>query len=102
MIFHRCFLSSFDSFGQAVSDEKIFYELTNQQQELPVRPCLLMDPDEISNLYRGPSIDATYQVSVYWPSGFRVKDFLGIDQSATRTAYGGHVCYELSRNEQSL
>ena len=102
MIFHRCFLSSFDSFGQAVSDEKIFYELPNQQQELPVRPCLLMDPDEISNLYRGPSIDATYQVSVHWPSGFRVKDFLGIDQSATRTAYGGHVCYELSRNEQSL
>ena len=66
------------------------------------RPCLLTDPDEISNLYRGSSIDATYQVSVPWPSGFRVEDFLGIDQSATRTAYGGHVCYELSRNEQSL
>jgi hypothetical protein len=28
------------------------------------RPCLLMDRDEISNLYRGPSIDASYQVSV--------------------------------------
>ena len=26
-------------------------------------PCLLTDRDEISNLYRGPSIDASYQVS---------------------------------------
>jgi hypothetical protein len=26
------------------------------------QPCLLTDPDEISNLYRGPSIDASYQV----------------------------------------
>ncbi len=28
------------------------------------RPCLLMDRDEMSNLYREPSIDASYQVSV--------------------------------------
>jgi hypothetical protein len=28
-------------------------------------PCLLTDQDEISNLYRGPSIDASYQVSVH-------------------------------------
>ena len=26
-------------------------------------PCLLTDQDEMSNLYRGPSIDASYQVS---------------------------------------
>jgi hypothetical protein len=29
------------------------------------RPCLLMDRDEMSNLYRGPSIDDSYQVSVH-------------------------------------
>jgi hypothetical protein len=29
------------------------------------RPCLLMDRDEISILYRGHSIDASYQVSVH-------------------------------------
>jgi hypothetical protein len=29
------------------------------------RPCLLTDRDEMSNLYRGPSIDDSYQVSVY-------------------------------------
>ena len=28
-------------------------------------PCLLTDQDEMSNLYRGPSIDASYQVSVH-------------------------------------
>ena len=30
------FLPSFGSFGQAVSEEKIFYKSTNQKQELPV------------------------------------------------------------------
>jgi hypothetical protein len=36
-------------------------------------PCLLMDRDEISNLYRGPSIDASYQVSVHLAEGFQEK-----------------------------
>jgi hypothetical protein len=35
------------------------------------RPCLLMDQDEMSNLYRGPSIDASYQVSVHIVEGFQ-------------------------------
>jgi hypothetical protein len=30
-----------------------------------------MDRDEISNLYRGPSIDASYQVSVHLAEGFQ-------------------------------
>ena len=34
-------------------------------------PCLLTDQNEISNLYRGPSIDAFYQVSVYLAEGFQ-------------------------------
>jgi hypothetical protein len=33
---HICFLPSFGSFGQAVSEEKIFFKSTNQKQELPV------------------------------------------------------------------
>ena len=60
-----------------------FFKSTNQKQELSVavmfvngskqnqqslqrtwRPCLFTDRDEMSNLYRGPSIDAYYQVSV--------------------------------------
>jgi hypothetical protein len=35
-ITHRCFLPSFGSFGQAVSEEKIFLKLANQKQELSV------------------------------------------------------------------
>ena len=34
-------------------------------------PCLLTDRDEISNLYRGPSIDASYQDSVHLAEGFQ-------------------------------
>jgi hypothetical protein len=29
------------------------------------RPCLLTDLDKMSNLYRGPSIDASYQVAAH-------------------------------------
>jgi hypothetical protein len=36
-----------------------------------VKPCLLMDRDKMSNLYRGPSIDASYQVSVHMAEGFQ-------------------------------
>ena len=32
---------------------------------------LLTDRDEIGNLYRGPSLDASYQVSVHWAEGFQ-------------------------------
>jgi len=30
-----------------------------------------MDPDEMSNLYRGPSIDASYQVTTHLAKGFQ-------------------------------
>jgi hypothetical protein len=53
---------------------------------------LLMDQNEMSNLYRGPSIDASYQVHFLWPSGFRWKAFLEIEQSVKGIAYGSHVC----------
>ena len=32
---------------------------------------MLTDRDEMSNLYRGPSIDASYQVSVHLAEGFQ-------------------------------
>ena len=55
-------------------------------------PCLLMDWDRMSNLYRGPSIDASYQVSVHLAMWFQRRRFLEIDQSETRITCGGHVC----------
>jgi hypothetical protein len=33
-------------------------------------PCLLTDQDQMCNLYRGPSIDASYQVSVHLAKWF--------------------------------
>jgi hypothetical protein len=55
------------------------------------QPCLLTEQDEISKIHRGPSIDASYQVSVYLAKWFQRKRFLEIDQSETRIACGGHV-----------
>ena len=57
--------TSFVSFGQAVSEEKIKKNQPIRNKNCLWRPCLSMDRDEISNLYRGPSIDASYQVSVH-------------------------------------
>jgi hypothetical protein len=42
------------------------------------RPCLLMGRDEMSNLNRGPSIDASYQVLVHLAIRFQRRRFLKI------------------------
>jgi hypothetical protein len=55
-------------------------------------PCLLTDWDEMSNLYRGPPIDASYQVSIYLAKRFQRRGFLKIGKSETRIACVGHVC----------
>jgi hypothetical protein len=49
-----------------------------------------MNRDEMSSLYKGPSIDASYQVSVHLAKHFQRRRFLEIDQSETRIACGGH------------
>ena len=72
--FHRCFLPSFGSFGQAVS-EKIFLNRPIRNKNCLWRPCLLMDRDKMSNLYRGPSIDASYQISVHLGKRFQRRRF---------------------------
>ena len=55
-------------------------------------PCLLTDRDEMSNLYRGSSIDASYQVSFHLAKRFQRRRFKKIGQSETRIACGGHDC----------
>ena len=71
MTFHRCFLTSFGSFGQAVSEEKILKNRPIRNKNYLWRPCLLMDRDEMSKLYGGPSINASYQVSVHLAKEFQ-------------------------------
>jgi hypothetical protein len=51
-----------------------------------------MDRDEMSNLYREPSIDASYQVSLHLAKWFQSRRFLEIDQSETSIACVSHVC----------
>ena len=70
--FQGCLLPSFDSFGQAVS-EKIFKNRPIRNKNWLWWPCLLMDRDKMSNLQRGPFIDASYQVSLPLAEGFQRK-----------------------------
>jgi hypothetical protein len=75
-----------------LTEEKIFFR--NQpirNKNCLWRPCLLTDWDKMSNLYRGHSIDASYQVSVHLAKWFSRRRFLKIGQSETRIACGGHV-----------
>ena len=55
-------------------------------------PCLLTDRNEMSNLYRGPAIDAFYHVLVHLAKRFQRIRFKKIGQSETRIAYDSHVC----------
>jgi hypothetical protein len=66
--FHRYFLPSFGSFGFRGED---FFNWLIRNKNCLWWPCLLMDRDEMSNLYRGPSIDAPYQVSVHLAEGLQ-------------------------------
>jgi hypothetical protein len=73
--FHRCFLPSFGSFGKVVSKEKIFRNRSIRNKNCLWQPYLLMDRDEMSNVYRGPPIDASYQVSVHLAKRFQRRRF---------------------------
>jgi hypothetical protein len=75
-----------------VSEEKNFKNQPIRNKNRLWWPCLLIDRDKMSKLYRGPSIDASYQVSVHLAKQFQRRRFLEIDQSETRIAYGSHVC----------
>ena len=69
--FHRCFLPSFGPFGQTVSEEKNLKNQPIRNKNRLWRPYLVMDRDEMSNLFRGPSICASYQVSDHLAKRFQ-------------------------------
>jgi hypothetical protein len=56
----------------------------------------------MSNLYRGPAIDASHQVSVHLAKQFQRRRFKKIGQSETRIAYGAMFVNGSELNEQSL
>ena len=73
--FHRCFLPSFSSFDKVVSEDKIFRNQPIRNKNCLWQPYLLMDRDEMSNLYRGHPIEASYQVSVHLAKWFQRRRF---------------------------
>ena len=95
--FHRCFLPSFGSFGKAVSEDKTFRNRPIRKKNCLWQPYLLMGRDEMSILYRGPPIDASYQVSDHLAKQFQRRRLLEIDQSETGIACGSHVCQWIQR-----
>ena len=101
--FHRCFLPNFSSFGIAVSEEKIFFR--NQ----PIRnknglwqPCLLTDRDEMSKLYRGPSIDASYQGLIHLTQRFQRRRFQKSTNQKQEWPVAAMFVNRSGRNEPSL
>ena len=66
---------SFSSFGKVVSEEKIFRNRPIRNKNCLWWPYLLMDRNKMSNLYRGPPIDASYPVSVHLAKRFQRRRF---------------------------
>ena len=71
----RCFLPSFGLFGQVVKEEKISRNRPIKNKNCLRRPCLLMDREKLSNIHRGPAIDASHQVSVHLAKQFQRRRF---------------------------
>ena len=60
---------------KGVSEEKIFRNWPIRNKNCLQWSCLLTNRDEMSNLYRGPSVDASYQVWVHLVKWFQRKRF---------------------------
>ena len=89
---HWCFLLSFGSFSKAVSETKNFRNWPIRNKNFLRQPRLSMDQNEMRNLDRWPSIDASSQDSVHLANRFHSRKVLKISQSEIRIACDVHVC----------
>ena len=69
------------------SEKKIFRNWQIRNNNCLWWPCLSTNRNEMCTLFRRPSIDASYQVSVHLAKRFQRRRFLEIDQSETRIAF---------------
>ena len=93
MTFQGCFQPSFDSFGKAVSEKKIFLEINQSETRIACGGHVFKQIGNKLALFIEdlPRMLPT-KFRFIWPSGYRGEDSLEINQSETRIACGGHVC----------
>jgi hypothetical protein len=61
--------------SEVFSEEKIFRNRPIRNKNCLWWPCLLTNRDEMSNLYRGPSTDVFYRISVHLAMWFQRRIF---------------------------
>jgi hypothetical protein len=88
------------SFGQAVSEEKTFKNQPIRNKNCLWWPYLLTDQDEMSNLYRGPSTYASYQISVHLAKRFQRRRFFRNQPIRNKNCLWW-LCLLLDRDEMS-
>ena len=69
--FQGCFLPISIHLAKRFQRRRFFRNQPIRNKNCLWRPCLFMDRDKMSNLQRGPSIDASYQVSLHLAEGFQ-------------------------------
>ena len=94
--FQGCFLPCFDSFGQVVSEEKIFQKSTNQKQEFPVAAMFVNGSGRNEQ-----SLQRTCHRCLL-PSGFRGEDFKKSANQKQELPMAAMFVNESGQNEQSL
>ena len=92
---------SFSSFGQVVSEEKIFRYRPTRNKNCLWWPCLLMDQDKIGNLYTGSSIDASCQVSVHLAMRFQRTRFFYMTKQQEQLSMVAMFANGSKQNEQT-
>jgi hypothetical protein len=87
-------MPSLAPFGQAVSEEKIFLTLANQKKELILAAMFVgrMEPNEEA-LYRILHRCFLPSLAPCCQAVSEEKIFLNSNQSETRIALGGHICW---------
>jgi hypothetical protein len=86
----------------SVSEEKIFFNRPIRNKNCLWWPCLLTDRNEMSNHYRGPFIDASYQVLVHLAKPFQRRRFLKLANQKQELPVAAMFVNGSGQHEQSL
>ena len=76
-------------------EDYLFQPIRNKNY--PWRTCLLTDQNQMRQLYIGPLIDASCQISVYLAKRFQRRRFFYFSQSGSRIHHSGHVCWRIRK-----